>query len=415
MKKLLSEVMGTIRPEEKYEQDIRKRIGDIVQKLKKSIKHAKIELGGSGAKGTWLRTFDADIFVKFNYAKFRGKSDALSDILEKPIKKLFQKASRLHGSRDYFQIRQGSFTFEIIPILDIKKAEEAMNITDVSPLHTKFVLQHRKLANEMRLTKQFCKAAKVYGAESYIRGFSGYVCEILTAYYGSFASLMRNAAKWKENEVIDIKGFYKGKDVFMELNKSKLVSPLVVIDPVQKDRNAAAALSMEKFCIFRQRCSDFLKKPSADFFNIESIDKIFLKKKFSGKNLIMLSASPLRRKEDIAGAKMLKAFEHLSSEFEQGGFKAIENGWEWKPGKEGIMFFVFESKPLGSHREAEGPKIKMKMHAEAFRKKHKNVFEKDGRLYANIKRKFTRPEELVKPALKSQCIIENVSSIRKVS
>ena len=47
--------------------------------------------------------------------KFNDKSDKLSDMLEKHLKKSF-KIARLHGSRDYFQIRQGKFTFEIIPM-----------------------------------------------------------------------------------------------------------------------------------------------------------------------------------------------------------------------------------------------------------------------------------------------------------
>ena len=34
------------------------------------------------------------------------------------------------------------FTFEIIPILDIRKSEQAKNITDVSPLHAIWVKKH---------------------------------------------------------------------------------------------------------------------------------------------------------------------------------------------------------------------------------------------------------------------------------
>ena len=201
--KLLNEVLEDIKPSNEYERDILDKAKNIIDKINKSIKDAKAVLGGSGAKGTWLKTFDADIFVKFNYNKFKDKSDKLSDILEKFLKKNF-KITKLHGSRDYFQIRQEKFTFEIVPILDIKKAEQARNITDVSPLHSNFVLKHKNLIDDMRLTKQFFKAAKVYGAESYIRGFSGYVCEILTIYYGSFLNLIKTIPKWKEKTVMDI-------------------------------------------------------------------------------------------------------------------------------------------------------------------------------------------------------------------
>ena len=88
MKELLSEVIKDIRPSEKYEEEILDKASSIINKLNKGIKDAKSVLGGSGAKGTWLKTFDADIFVKFNCNKFKDKSDKLSDILEKFLKKI---------------------------------------------------------------------------------------------------------------------------------------------------------------------------------------------------------------------------------------------------------------------------------------------------------------------------------------
>src|SRR3989344_2249802 len=142
MKTMLSEVVKEIVPDKKYEGDILKKASDIIKKINSGLKDAKAMLGGSGAKCTWLKTFDADIFVKFNYNKFKDKSTQLSDFLGAFLKKHY-KIRRLHGSRDYFQIKDGKFTFEIVPILDIKKAEQAKNITDVSPLHSDFVLKHK--------------------------------------------------------------------------------------------------------------------------------------------------------------------------------------------------------------------------------------------------------------------------------
>ena len=243
IRQILDEALQEIHTDKNYEKEIFNELNSIIKKINKNQKNIRAILGGSGAKGTWLKTFDADIFVLFDYRKFKDKSDKLSDILEKILKKKFKNVIRLHGSRDYFQIKKNKFTFEIVPILKIQKAEQAKNITDVSPLHSKWVIRHKKLVNEMKLTKQFCQAQSFYGAESYIRGFSGYICEILVAYYGSFLNLIKNAAKWPSKVVIDVEKYYKGKDVFKLVNTSKLLSPLIVIDPVEKDRNGAAALS----------------------------------------------------------------------------------------------------------------------------------------------------------------------------
>ncbi|MEK6876995.1 MAG: hypothetical protein AABX63_06245, partial [Nanoarchaeota archaeon] len=368
-------------------------------------------LGGSGAKGTWLKTFDADIFVMFNYGRYKDKSGQLSDILGKSLKKHF-KITRLHGSRDYFQIKQGKFTFEIIPILEIKKAEQAKNITDVSPLHSSFVLKHKKLIDEIRLTKQFFKAAGVYGAESYIQGFSGYVCEILTVYYGSFLKLMKAITRWKEKTVIDVKGYYKGKNVFMELNKSKLTSPLIVIDPVQKDRNAAAALDHEKFEIIIRRAKEFLKKPSKEFFEIKTLTEEDIRRKFT-KHLVILKAIPLNKKEDVAGAKMLKAFHFIEKALIFNDFKVNESDMLWH-GKDALFYYALESDKLPKTKEVSGPPVKIRFHAELFKKKHKGAFVKNNRLYAREKRKYSNARDLIKAVVKTSNVKNNLKNIGMV-
>ena len=410
MKKLLNEAIESIKPDKNYEKEILEKANSIIKKINSSLKDAKVVLGGSGAKGTWLKTFDVDIFVKFNYEKFKGKSNQISDILEKSLKKHF-KIIKLHGSRDYFQIKQKDFTFEIIPILNIKKSGQAKNITDVSPLHSNFIKKHKKLANEIRLTKQFFKAAKVYGAESHIKGFSGYVCEILTIHYGSFLKLMKEITKWKEKSVIDVENYYKGKNVFMEVNKSKLVSPLIVIDPVQKDRNAAAALDKEKFGIIKSRAKEFLKKPSKEFFEIKTLSEKDLKKKAGKNKLIILKAEPLKKKEDIAGAKMLKAFHFIENNIVSNAFEVIESDMVWNL-KSSLFYYILKNDALPNTLELSGPPLKIKPAVISFKKKHKNTFTKGKRIFAKEKRKFTKAKQLINSLIKKTNVKDNLIKIK---
>jgi len=412
MKQLLLEIISEIKPSKEYKLDILNRANNIVNIINKNIKYAKVVLGGSGAKGTWLKTFDADIFVKFNYNKFKDKSDKLSDILEKFLKKNF-KITRLHGSRDYFQIRQGKFTFEIVPILDIKKSEQAKNITDVSPLHSNFVLKHRKLVDEIRLTKQFFKAAKVYGAESYIRGFSGYVCEILTIYYGSFLKLIRAIPNWKEKAVIDVKKFYKGKNVFTEINKSKLTSPLIVIDPVQKDRNASAALDIEKLEILKHRSQEFLKNPSKHFFEIKILTEQDIINKFHKNKLIILKAKPLNKKEDVAGAKMLKAFHYIEKNLIFNGFNIIESDMLWQSSS-ALFYYTLEKDKLSKIKTLPGPPLKIKRHVLLFKKSHNKTFVKNKRIFAYKKREFSTAQDLIKNIIKITNVNNNINKIEVI-
>ena len=414
MDKLLLEVIKDIRPDKEYENNVLGKANDIIKKINKNIKDAKAVLGGSGAKGTWLKTFDADIFVKFSYDKYNDKNDKLSDILGKILEKIYPKAVRLHGSRDYFQIKQDKFTFEIVPILNIKNPSKAKNITDVSPLHSEFVLKYKKLADEIRLTKQFCKACNIYGAESYIRGFSGYICEILTIYYGSFLNLIRNAAKWKDKSVIDIKKYYKGKDIFREINKSKLVSPLIVIDPVQKDRNAAAALSIEKFELFRKKAKEFFNKPSKDFFIVKEFSVASLKEKYKDKKLALLEIEPLKRKDDIAGAKLLKAFEFINKELNKNDFKIIDKGWDWNKRSLAYFYFVFDNQPLPETKEQIGPPAKLSFHADKFRKKYRKITIRKKRMIAIIRREFRKPEDILKFLIMNNYLKDKLKKIKIV-
>ena len=340
IKKILDEVLKDIEPDRIYEREIFGKLNLIIEKINKNQKYIKAILGGSGAKGTWLKTFDADIFVLLDYQKFKDKSDKLSEVLENILKKKFKNVIRLHGSRDYFQIKQNEFTFEIVPILKIQKAEQARNITDISPLHSKWVKKHKKLTNEIKLTKQFCQAQNIYGAESYIRGFSGYICEILTVYYGSFFNLVKKAAKWSEKVVIDAEGYYRGKDIFKLVNTSKLVSPLIVIDPVQKDRNAAAALSIEKFDAFKKAAREFLGNPSKEFFVKKNLEPTFMNEKSKYRKLIVIKVKPLAGKIDVVGSKLLKIYEFFVGELLKYDFKVIRSGWEWDKTNDTIFYLI---------------------------------------------------------------------------
>ena len=222
MQKLLREVLTKLEPDRKtIEPQVRAAVAKLNAELKKRKLKATATVGGSVAKGTFLsHDHDVDIFVQFS----RTEKD-LSALLEPAVKAAFPGAQRLHGSRDYFRI-EGKLNYEIVPVLKIKKTSEAVNVTDCSPLHVAWVKKFPKLRQDIMLTKAFCKSASVYGAESYIGGFSGHVVDILTIWAKGFLPLLRKSQKWKPKEVIDYYTIHKGKALF-RLNKSKLSSPSV--------------------------------------------------------------------------------------------------------------------------------------------------------------------------------------------
>ena len=310
----------------------------------------------------------------------------------------------MHGSRDYFHIKGKSTTIEVVPVLDIKKPQQAINVTDVSPLHTNYIKKHtnKKLQNEIRIFKKFCKANKLYGAESYIKGFSGYVLEILITHYKSFDKLIKDVRKWEDKTVLDPGNFYKSKNkILNELNPSKKESPLILIDPVQPDRNAAAALGKKVFNKLISLAK--LYDGSEIFFKELEVNLKDLK------NYIILKATPLTGKKDIVGSKLIKTLEKIKKQLELNDFEVSDYGWKWEKN----AYFWFKIDKLSKTKKHLGPSLTQKQHLRPFKNRWKDykIKQEDGRLVVTIKREFTEPIGFIKHIIKEKDIKKGAKSL----
>ncbi|MEM1805076.1 MAG: nucleotidyltransferase domain-containing protein, partial [Nanopusillaceae archaeon] len=191
---MFEDILDKIRPKKDEREKVYEIINEFIELLE--TEGLEIFLGGSFAKDTWLSgDYDVDLFILFE-----KEDQKMSNIIEEVLMKKKLDYQRIKGSRDYFRVVYKGINFELVPILKIKSISEAKNITDLSPFHVDYILKKIKNTNlndEIRLLKAFMKAKHLYGAESYMRGFSGYVCELLIIYYKSFYNLIRNAVLWK--------------------------------------------------------------------------------------------------------------------------------------------------------------------------------------------------------------------------
>lgn len=379
---ILNSELKEVKPSEKEIEKINKETNEIIEKLEKSIKKkriiAQVFIGGSLAKNTIIKKdrYDIDIFVRFDK---KYEDNKISDLLSELLKKSRLKAERIHGSRDYFRLKRKNL-FEIIPTCKIKKPEEAKNVTDLSYFHVSYVLncikKNKKLADEIILSKAFCYCQKCYGAESYIKGFSGYALELLICYYKSFMNFIKAIAKFKQGEqiVIDAGKFYKNKqEILLNLNEAKISSPIVFVDPTFKERNALAALSKETFLRFQESCIKFLKKPGRKFFEIQKINE----KKFN----LILEARTNKQEGDIAGSKLLKFFNFVSRNIDK--YFLIKNkDFEYDGKKKAKYYFNMKKRKEIIY---SGPVINKIENLLAFKQAHKNVFIKQGKSYAREK------------------------------
>ncbi len=391
---VLEEVLEKVKPQEKELTGIENLLEDFLEKFQKKIKVLKIDaeifVGGSFAKNTMINKnkYDVDVFVRFD----KKYKEEISNLTLKILKSMkLKKILIIHGSRDYFQINiNPNFFLEIIPVKKIKIPKKAENITDLSYSHVKYInkkIKSKKVLDEIRLAKAFCYANNCYGAESYIRGFSGYGLELLVYHYGSFLKFIKAVVKIKTQEIIDIEKHFKNKQrVLMDLNNSKLKSPIILIDPTYKQRNALAGLSQETFENFQKVCVDFLKSPSAKKFEIKKInlEKIKANAKRNKNEFILIEVSTNKQEGDIAGSKLLKFYKHLSWEIER-FFEIKKSGFNYNKKKSARYFFVVKSK---KEILFKGPSEKDLKNVKRFKKEHKNIFIKSKRIYAKEKIRF---------------------------
>ncbi len=404
---ILKQALSEISPN-KEDHWVVKDVNAFLNRLKLELKSRKINakpiLGGSFAKDTWLKgDYDVDVFVAFD---MKHKDDALSDLLAKALKPW--KTERVHGSRDYFQIH-GKINYEIIPVLAIKTAKQAQNVTDFSPKHVAWVnTKGKKFKGDIRLFKKFCKAQRMYGAESYIRGYSGHVVDILVIYFKGFLPLLKAASKWdaKAKIVLDYNNSFKGQALF-KLNESKIQGPLVVVDPVQPDRNAAAALVQEHFEALIHAAKDFLKKPSIDFFIEETESDADLKKQ----GALIMHATTIKEKEDIAGVKMVKAFQYITQQLIDNDFTVMSD-WQWDKKSHAVYWFRTKEKTLPATMLRRGPPTDIPKAVAIFKKKYKTTKTVKGRLVANVKREFRTPLEVIKHAMKSDYLKDKLVALK---
>jgi tRNA nucleotidyltransferase (CCA-adding enzyme) len=285
---------------------------------------------------------------------------------------------KIHGSRDYFRIKASDMlVFEIVPVIKVKKPKDAYNITDLSYSHVKYInkkIKSKKIFDEVRLAKAFCYANAIYGAESHIKGFSGYSLELLIIYYKSFLNFLKKLSASKNKKIIiDIEKLYKNKNqILKDINESKLESPIILIDPTHKYRNVLAALSSETFNKFKKEAFKFLKNPSEKYFEVKTknLEAMRREHRSRGYDSEILEIKTEKQEGAIAGSKLLKFFNYLSFEISK-LFNIKEMNIDYGGRKSARIIFSAKRK---KEIRINGPEKQDKENVQRFKEKHKETY-----------------------------------------
>ncbi|MGQ9787739.1 MAG: CCA tRNA nucleotidyltransferase [Candidatus Hadarchaeaceae archaeon] len=268
MSDILDEVLERIKPTKDEIGFVGGVVSEIIQRTNDAISQlgltAKTMLVGSVARGTWLRHDpDIDIFILFKETLTREELERKGMAVARKV--AGPAGEEKFAEHPYVTMKFHGIDIDLVPCYDVADPRKIKSAVDRSPHHQRYVEGRLtpQLADEVLLLKQFALGTGVYGAELKRQGFSGYLCELLILHYSSFSRLVEEVSRWVPGEVIDTLSYYPDK------SEAKIIfdnQPLVVVDPVDPGRNAAAAVSLQNFSIFVRASQDFLDRPSLRFF-----------------------------------------------------------------------------------------------------------------------------------------------------
>ena len=179
----------------------------------------------------------------------------------------------------------------------------------------------------------------MYGAEIAKQGFSGYVCEVLVYYLGSFENVLKKIAKLKNNEMVGD-------------SPRKFESPIVIIDPIDRNRNLGAAISIENVTNLILIARNFLKKNSISYFKGKS--KLKIPKEFT-KNVLVINFKYKKRSDDIIYGQIKRASNSIESQMNKEGFNVLRNDSVAYDENKASLLFLLESIKISKNEIKMGP------------------------------------------------------------
>ena len=377
LEKICEEVSKKVTPSSEE----RRRILELAEDLKKKVMTAaeeegiktKVRVEGSVAKNTWLSEEpDIDIFMRVPTIIPREEFGTTCMKIARKATEGFKQVERF-AEHPYLESIVDNTIVNIVPCYQVERGEW-ISATDRTPFHTDYAKPrlNKEICGEVRLLKRFMKGVGVYGAEIKVGGFSGYLCELLVLNYGSFIQVLKSFAEWKERRIIDYEGFYEGEREDLE---RLFEEPLVVIDPVDKGRNVAAAVTKERLNKFVVAAREFLRNPNRRFFYPPEIVALSTQELIDaletrGSTIVFVKFGKMDAVPDVLWGQLYKSQRSLRRMIQRHAFNIIRDS-VWSD-DENLSVFIFEVEKrfLPLIKKHLGPPIGKRAECEKFVQKH---------------------------------------------
>ena len=350
-----------------------------------------VHFGGSYAKETWTpEKIDIDIFVKFKKTTSEKNFESVGKKIGFDSLKKFKPYVR-YSEHPFVEADINGVGVNVVPCYDIKKGEWK-SAADRSTFHTEFMSANLtgQMKDDIRILKCFLKINGMYGAEIAKQGFSGYVCESLVYYLGTFESVLKKMAKLQNNEMIGD-------------SPRKFESPLVIIDPIDRNRNLGAAISINNVAKLILIARNFLKKNSISYFKEEIKMKI---PKELAKNTLVINFKYKKRSDDIIYGQIKRASSSIESQLNKEGFNVLRNDAITYDENKASLLFLFESLTISKNEVRTGPEVFSSEFASKFininSKKSKLMWtDKEGKLQSLQARRYDNAKSYLNDLIKN--------------
>ncbi len=382
-----------------------KRVRDIAAEYSREVRD--VILVGSYAKDTWLaESVDLDIFLKVRPDVDEERFEHIA--IDVGLRALHEHSPYLrYAQHPYVEARVDGVRVNIVPCYDVEIGRWR-SAADRSPYHTEYMLNALDDAKrrEVRLLKRFMKVIGVYGAEIAVQGFSGYVCEVLILRYGSFLNTLESASRWREREVIASSVMDDGSRVEIRGQKERgddsrgNGSPIIILDPVDPNRNLGLAISYESVGRFILSARNFLRKPSIDYFTYTTYEpsRIITMERSNLSNIIIVYFKHKPRSEDIIWGQLKSSTHAIVRQLSINDFKVLRYTC-YTDGSNAFISFMLESPTIPRLVVKQGPKVFDRHNAERFISKNRSTLlwinDEDGRLLALVERRFHNAKDLL--------------------
>ncbi|MEK6981958.1 MAG: CCA tRNA nucleotidyltransferase [Candidatus Micrarchaeota archaeon] len=411
----LKNVLEGIKPTKEEDRYEKKLAAKCIKKLQATSKEFIAVLVGSIAKGTYLRqSTDIDIFLLFDRKKNKNEFEI---VVRNCVEEAFpnERYEISYAEHPYIKLYYKGKKIDVVPAYRIKNATEMASAVDRSVLHTKYIIKNLKkdMVEEVLLLKKFLKSNELYGAQIRYEGISGYLCELLILKYKTFLNTLKNAQNWEEGTLLQLEKIDKKTEI--DRIRKKFNAPLIFIDPTDRNRNVAAAFSLNNFKIFKKLTKKFLKNPTKRFFDDpQTFEQKLAKMKAKYEHIYELEILKPDLNEDILWGQIKRSEKLLNNYLRQNGFKTLQSLIDVNENKIRIILRLKE-KELSKFRIMIGPEIKRKEHLRDFKKAHakSRMFIEAGRIKAEVKRKIRNIEIALRLFLPQLDRIKNFKNLDK--